>query len=494
MRKLFRNVPGRRRMHMLVALAVCLTAALVCAAAAITVFAQERPATVADWDETYSFQLSGSNPDAMLSRAQELGMAPLGPLDITEFSQESSTVTVRRGVELLVTDQGETTTYTAYKGDTVEQALLDQGLALKEDDQVTPHRGTPIAASMTVEIKRVCRVNITADGETRQVKLTEGTAADALAAAGVELGKNDTCSHELTEAITDDMHLVVSRITSINITTEGKTKRYQVAAATVGEALEKCKLEPGEEDRLNVALDAPLTENMRIILQRVKTVEETETQEINYETKYISTRDLPEGETNLLTPGLKGKKELVYKAVYVDGQLESREKLSEKVKAEPVKEIVLRGSGYQTVAPQLEFEEDEDAGSAQSSGSAGESQNKAGISVNTTAGTLTDQEGKTVKYTKAITGSCTAYCIPGGTTSVGLVAQRGVIAVDPDIIPYGTKMFVASPDGEIVYGYGVAGDTGGACLDGDIVADLCYDTLEECSIIGRRDMVLYILE
>ena len=73
-------------------------------------------------------------------------------------------------------------------------------------------------------------------------------------------------------------------------------------------------------------------------------------------------------------------------------------------------------------------------------------------------------------------------------------AVRGVVAVDPEIIPYGTKMYVASPDGKIVYGYGVAGDTGGACMAGDIIADLCYDTLEECSIIGRRQMVLYILE
>ena len=69
----------------------------------------------------------------------------------------------------------------------------------------------------------------------------------------------------------------------------------------------------------------------------------------------------------------------------------------------------------------------------------------------------------------------------------------GVIAVNPNIIPYGTKMYVTSPDGSVVYGYGVAGDTGGACMAGDIIADLCYNTIEECSQIGRREMVIYIL-
>ena len=85
-----------------------------------------------------------------------------------------------------------------------------------------------------------------------------------------------------------------------------------------------------------------------------------------------------------------------------------------------------------------------------------------------------------------MSGTCTAYSVPGGTTSLGWDAVYGVIAVNPNIIPYGTKMYITSPDGSVVYGYGVAGDTGGACMAGDIIADLCYNTIEECSQIGRR--------
>ena len=80
-----------------------------------------------------------------------------------------------------------------------------------------------------------------------------------------------------------------------------------------------------------------------------------------------------------------------------------------------------------------------------------------------------------------------------GTTSLGWDAVYGVVAVNPSIIPYGTKMYITSPDGSVVYGYGVAGDTGGAAMAGDILADLCYNTLEECSQIGRRTMNIYIL-
>ena len=202
-------------------------------------------------------------------------------------------------------------------------------------------------------------------------------------------------------------------------------------------------------------------------------------------TKFLHTLDMAEGETKLLTPGMKGKKELVYQAIYVNGKLKSRELISEKVTAEPIKELILKGAGYKTVPPKLEFEGSDNSESIGNGDTSNNGQYSGPtVSVNASAGTITDDKGQTVSYTKAITGTCTAYCIPGGTTSIGLEAVRGVIAVDPDIIPYGTRMYVASPDGQIVYGYGVAGDTGGACMAGDIIADLCYDTIEECSIIG----------
>lgn len=72
------------------------------------------------------------------------------------------------------------------------------------------------------------------------------------------------------------------------------------------------------------------------------------------------------------------------------------------------------------------------------------------------------------------------------------MAQVGVVAVDPNIIPYGTKLYITS--GNIVYGYAIAGDTGGAAMAGDILVDVFYDTYDECAAFGRRDMTVYIIE
>lgn len=487
----------RRRLFLAIILAVCVTSGLICAAA-ITAATGTASAKVVDGEKIYRVDQGETNQ--MLAQARKQGLKPVEPGDEVELSADSSILTVRRKIDFYVLEGGVREKFPAHSGETIEEALKDNGLELKEGDQVTPSRDLVISASLTVEVKRLCRVNVTAGGEVRELELLGGTVADALKEAGVKLGEQDSCNFDLESPLEDGMSIEISQAFHIRVTADGKTRDYQVAAATVASALEKCGITVGKEDRLNVPWDAELKDRMRIVLQRVKIEEEREKEEIDYETKYISTRDLPQGETKRLTAGLKGSKESSYRAVYVDGKLESRELLSEKVTAEPIKEVVMRGIGYTTTAPQLDFEDDgsgyqgsDSSGSGSSDGSGGGVLSQPALTVNAEGGTFTDAWGETVTYTKAMTGTCTAYCIPGGTTSVGLEAVRGVIAVDPKIIPYGTRMYVASPDGKIVYGYGVAGDTGGACLDGDIIADLCYDTLEECSIIGRREMVLFIL-
>lgn len=58
------------------------------------------------------------------------------------------------------------------------------------------------------------------------------------------------------------------------------------------------------------------------------------------------------------------------------------------------------------------------------------------------------------------------------------------MAVDPDVIPYGTLLYITSTDGSFVYGYAVATDTGIAVQDGRILVDLFYETYAESVING----------
>ena len=109
--------------------------------------------------------------------------------------------------------------------------------------------------------------------------------------------------------------------------------------------------------------------------------------------------------------------------------------------------------------------------------------------------TFTDANGVVRNYLQVLTGSGTAYYAePGAGTATGRLAQYGVVAVNPNIIPYGSKLYIVSNDGEIIYGEAVAGDTGGALMDGSAIVDLYYPTYDECCVFGRRDVTIYVLE
>lgn len=72
----------------------------------------------------------------------------------------------------------------------------------------------------------------------------------------------------------------------------------------------------------------------------------------------------------------------------------------------------------------------------------------------------------------------------GKYTAIGMEAKHGVVAVDPNVIPLGSRVYV---DG---YGPAIAGDTGGAIKGNRI--DLCFDSLQEADDWGRRTVSVVI--
>ena len=71
-------------------------------------------------------------------------------------------------------------------------------------------------------------------------------------------------------------------------------------------------------------------------------------------------------------------------------------------------------------------------------------------------------------------------------TSTGQLLRKGIVAVDPNVIPLGTKLYIPG------YGYGVAADIGGSIKGKKI--DVAFDTRKEALKFGRRDIVIQILE
>lgn len=108
-------------------------------------------------------------------------------------------------------------------------------------------------------------------------------------------------------------------------------------------------------------------------------------------------------------------------------------------------------------------------------------------------GVLTLPSGEALRFSKSVSMTATAYTAGydgvGTITASGTTVHVGVVAVDPKVIPLGTRLYIIA-NGGVIYGKAVAEDTGvrGNCVD------LYMDTYRQCVSFGRRGCIAYILE
>ena len=70
--------------------------------------------------------------------------------------------------------------------------------------------------------------------------------------------------------------------------------------------------------------------------------------------------------------------------------------------------------------------------------------------------------------------------------------RYGVVAVDPRVIPLGSRLYIEAENGTWIYGTAVAADTGGAIKGNKI--DLYVESYSDAINFGRRKAKVYILE
>ena len=306
------------------------------------------------------------------------------------------------------------------------------------------------------------RVYTVMDGTDSKVVLTlSDKPEDVVAAAGVVLKDGDELKTEAGE-------ISVNRAFDVQVTVDGSTSVLRMTGGTVGDALELLGVTVDKDDTVNVTDDQEVSDGLNITIERVAYEEYTKTESVPYETTIKYTNTLAKGKTKTHTAGKKGVKTYVYRDRYVDGELVETVLVSEKVTTKPVNAVILKGTVTGTPMSEAPFEIE------------------------------LDDAGQPVHYKKMYTGKATAYTNEGGIlskwTASGREAQVGVVAVDPKKIPYGTKLYIVSPDGSYVYGYAIAGDTGNGVRKGTLIEDLFMDTVAECYQFGRRTMNVYVLE
>ncbi len=312
-------------------------------------------------------------------------------------------------------------------------------------------------------------VEIRCDGEVIVIDRSPKSVFRALVDEGIFIDSYDTVLPGLDVRVEDVDYIIVHRGTKVTLTDAGVVDDCKTNAGTVAEFFEEKGRPIGEFDEVTPSADTPVTEGMEISIVRVEKIIEEDVVSLPFTTEKRKNSEMLEGQSKVAQSGKKGSKTIYTEVTYRNGEEISREVVDEAVTEEPVTKIIEVGT--KVVSPK---------GSRDGN-------------------TITAPDGKTYTYSKVLTCNATAYDGSyesngkwGAVSATGKALRVGMVAVDPTVIPLGTKLFIEAPDGTWVYGYAVAEDTGSAIKGNKI--DLFFRTRSEALQFGRRTAKVYILK
>lgn len=295
-----------------------------------------------------------------------------------------------------------------------------------------------------------------------QIKTADTNVGKILSKQGIVLNEGD----ELNYALSDDIHsnaiIEIYRAVGVDINYMGENKSYRTAKNTVGEVLDEFGITVDANDTVVPSLDSAVSDGTQIEVKINDYHTVTVQQEIAYDSCEYENAALASGERVVTQQGKNGVVEYEYNIKYENGIEVSRDMVRETKLSDPVSEVIEYG-------PEQTWQ-------------------LGAVPASTPS-----------RYSRVEVFKATAYDaspadngIWAGKTSTGMPLVYGVVAVDPKVIPYGTKMYIESVDGQYKYGYAIAGDCGGA-IKGKRV-DLFFDSRSTCYSFGRRDVKIYFLD
>jgi len=284
------------------------------------------------------------------------------------------------------------------------------------------------------------------DGSNSMVVSTfAGDVKTLLEQEGVKLGPCDTIVPGLNDPIKDGSTIRINRGFTVTIVADGKKRQVTTGPKKVKDILEAAGIVLGSEDIVRPAQEFRVEEETTIEINCVTKKQVVVDKKIPYKTVRQPDRTLEKGIERIKQRGIEGIERQVFEVTYVDGKEKDRRLISSKVVKEPRPKIVALGT----------------------------------IS-------LASRGGAQFRFKRVITAVATAYTYTGRPTATGIRPSVGTVAVDPDVIPLGSRLYIEG------YGFGVAQDIGSG-INGNRV-DVFLETREAALRWGRKRVKVYILE
>ncbi|WP_122641208.1 MULTISPECIES: 3D domain-containing protein [unclassified Romboutsia] len=244
----------------------------------------------------------------------------------------------------------------------------------------------------------------------------------------------------------------------VSIIIKGEEIKVSTFKKSVKELLDENGIKYDDNDIITPSLDSEVKDYMDIKVVDVTTSTVSEKEEIPFEVQLLEDNELLKGKTEVAQEGESGEKELTYTLTYHDGKLIKKVLEEERISKEPTNKIVKSGTKEEIIV----------------------------ASRSTTSRNTSQELGETSSSISGTHMSVVATAYAGDSiTSTGTIPKWGTIAVDPSVIPYGSRVYI--PQFDMTF---IAEDCGGAIKGNKI--DIFMNSESQCIQWGRRSIDIYI--
>lgn len=436
---------------------------------------EELHLTKEEEDNNYSTIKSSKKKSIIISLATVLMFAAVMAFAIYESTKNTVTM-ISNGEKEEVKTHSET----------VGAFLEEQGINIGQDDYLSHTADAAIDKDIVIEWTEADQFTVTVDGQSTSAWTTSNTVKDILAKAEIEVSEHDKVTPALNEEIDPNTAVSVEKAYEVTILDGLEEKKVWSTSTTVADFLKQHKITLSDLDRVEKEMDELILPGSEVRVVRVEKVTDVVEDKVKFAKETKKDSSLLKGSEKVVQKGEEGLVEKTYEVVMENGKEVKRELKGEKVVKEAKKQVVAVGT--KTVVASISRGADTKA-AAPAPQKAAATPAKTTKTAAPAPAQSTPPSSSREFYVSAT--AYTAFCTGcSGITATGINLKANphlkVIAVDPSVIPLGSKVWVEG------YGYAIAGDTGGAIKGNKI--DLFMPDRAAALAFGRKQVKIKILD
>lgn len=226
----------------------------------------------------------------------------------------------------------------------VDSLLRSQGFSPADGDKVSPGLDAGFGDGQTVTYHRLKTVTLDIEGRKQEVKTTAVSVDELLDSRGLGDSQDDPNFRAAGPIPVDGGVVGVTLPKPVTLIDGGKRIKTTVAAETVGDLLNTTGKPLVDDDKVKPEVDAKVAPNMTINVTRIRTSEDTVTENVAPPEITKDDPTLVRDRKVVLKPGKPGKANVKYSVTTVNGKVVKREKLAEETVTEPVATTVRVGT------------------------------------------------------------------------------------------------------------------------------------------------------